>query len=519
MKLGDAIAIKVGSANQSRVYVGSTLVWPANYYYHIVSSSVVVHYSAGTQIYASGSNYAYITGDVQVRRGQVVIQTIEDAVLTPYFSSSSYFYLSGTEIHAYSRGVYEGSRRSLSVSVTYSTSEAVTGITVYQEANVETEGTPIVERHYGTPQSSTVSNNYLVSIGATAYTTQGGAAPAGGATTTLYWFASHDEVTTVTTPWDDVTTPVYNYTSGATRQGTPYVSDSGSDTTTSTNTVTDTPTISGSATGFSRSGTTVTIADRGTVTGALRSVTYTASNGSATPATVTIYQEANAVVSTVTTPTATLEFDYSGSMFPGDGGVFAVLATSFATTTTTYTSGAEEVVNEPYAADITTTNVESTSVSTVSGQTAFYITLGRGGSAARWVFVRLRDPNTNQTLVSISKRQEAYVAKEASFTAVVWPGGMPYTKGRVCYNFSVTSGSLTGATLTEVVLHYILNGGSETTVNVGSMSLQDMGGTALAELSSSPTFASGSTVESWFSATSIGGFDSISYPHTTTTVQ
>jgi hypothetical protein len=234
---------------------------------------------------------------------------------------------------------------------------------------------------------------------------------------------------------------------------------------------------------------------------------------------VTIYQEANAVVSTVTTPTATLEFDYSGSMFPGDGGVFAVLATSFATTTTTYTSGAEEVVNEPYAADITTTNVESTSVSTVSGQTAFYITLGRGGSAARWVFVRLRDPNTNQTLVSISKRQEAYVAKEASFTAVVWPGGMPYTKGRVCYNFSVTSGSLTGATLTEVVLHYILNGGSETTVNVGSMSLQDMGGTALAELSSSPTFASGSTVESWFSATSIGGFDSISYPHTTTTVQ
>lgn len=510
MKLGDAIAIKVGSANQSRVYVGSTLVWPANYYYHIVPSSVVVHYSAGTQIYASGSNYAYITGDVQVRRGQVVIQTIEDAVLTPYFSSSSYFYLSGTEIHAYSRGVYEGSRRSLSVSVTYSTSEAVTGLTVYQEANVETEGTPIVVRHYGTPQSSTVSNNYLVSIGATAYTTQGGAAPAGGATTTLYWFASHDEVTTVTTPWDDVTTPVYNYTSGATRQGTPYVSDSGSDTTTSTDTVTDTPTISGSATGFSRSGTTVTIADRGTSTGAMRSVTYTASNGSATPATVTIYQEANAVVSTVTTPTATLTLVYEGSTFPYEAADYLVDYTSYAETTRTYTSQASETTTEPFTSRATGTNC-TPSESTVSGSGRFSIHIAQSGSVQRWVILSLKDPSNNTTLVSINKRQDA---TPVTPTASIFPD--LDTDGRVRFRFVMTAGTFPGSvTVTGITYHW---DEATTATPSGDRSVSDITITSDGEavrLGVINTWFSGDSGVHWFSATGVTGMNisNITFPH------
>ena len=58
-----------------------------------------------------------------------------------------------------------------------------------------------------------------------------------------------------------------------------------------------TPTISGSGTGFSRSGSTVTAADRGTTTGGERSVTYTASY-EGTSDQVTIYQEANEITET-----------------------------------------------------------------------------------------------------------------------------------------------------------------------------------------------------------------------------
>jgi hypothetical protein len=53
-----------------------------------------------------------------------------------------------------------------------------------------------------------------------------------------------------------------------------------------------TPTISGSATGFSRNGTTVTVSNRGATTGNTRSVTYTASYGTASQS-VTITQGAN----------------------------------------------------------------------------------------------------------------------------------------------------------------------------------------------------------------------------------
>lgn len=74
-----------------------------------------------------------------------------------------------------------------------------------------------------------------------------------------------------------------------------YVYDSGSTTSWSTQYVT--PTISGSGTGFSRSGSTVTAANRGTTTGGQRSVTYRATYGAIFDE-VTISQEANEIVNT-----------------------------------------------------------------------------------------------------------------------------------------------------------------------------------------------------------------------------
>lgn len=74
-----------------------------------------------------------------------------------------------------------------------------------------------------------------------------------------------------------------------------YVYDSGSHSSWSTRYVT--PTISGSGTGFSRSGATVTAADRGTTTGGLRSVTYRATYDGEYDE-VTISQEANEITET-----------------------------------------------------------------------------------------------------------------------------------------------------------------------------------------------------------------------------
>lgn len=74
---------------------------------------------------------------------------------------------------------------------------------------------------------------------------------------------------------------------------TKYVWDSGDASYSTYNTSTSrTPSITGSATGFSLSGTTVTAADRGTEVGGTRSVTYTASYGGVSKS-VTIYQQEN----------------------------------------------------------------------------------------------------------------------------------------------------------------------------------------------------------------------------------
>lgn len=125
----------VGSTQVTALYLGDELLWPSGYSYHIVANTVAIHYSSGNQINAAGTNYAYFTGDVRLQRGQSIIQTISNAVLTPQSLSSAYFYVSGNEVHAYSRGTVSGAQRSISVSVTYAGSDPVTGGTVYQEAN------------------------------------------------------------------------------------------------------------------------------------------------------------------------------------------------------------------------------------------------------------------------------------------------------------------------------------------------------------------------------------------------
>jgi len=56
----------------------SQLVWPTTSYWRIVANTAQVRYSRYSEIYADGSNYAYITATVEEVRGQTVIQTVQN---------------------------------------------------------------------------------------------------------------------------------------------------------------------------------------------------------------------------------------------------------------------------------------------------------------------------------------------------------------------------------------------------------------------------------------------------------
>lgn len=518
----------VGTTQVSRLYLGSELVWPVNYTYNIVNATA--HFSSGSFIDAGvvgsqySGNYLYFTGTVRLQRGQTVIsETTEYLVPTVsntsdfnviYESSLGYYVVRGNNLGT----IPTSSLKTTTVSVTFATSASYTiPQSFVQERNIETEGTPTTERVNGTPTVTTEDYDYNVYINATSYASSSNPAPASGGSTILTYGASHTERQTTVTPWTDVTTPHYNYTSGATRDGTPYISDSGSTTTYGTPVgVQDTPTISGSATGFSRSGSTVTIESRRTTPGQLRSVTYTASNGSASPMSVSIYQEANAIISTVVEPHLELAWDYSGSTFPGDGGVFGVTYRSEAKTTYTYTSRESTESSEPITSNVTSTNC-TPSVNTVSGYGGFSVTIARAGSSRRWVFCRITEP-TSQEYISISKQQEAYVPpvqNVATFEPYIWanpPQGSPYVRGYVYYLLTIMSGSVSQSTFTNVYLHWQVDGGLEQSLYLGDVSVSETtteyGILVPSSGATIPTFTSG-TIKAWFTITGNGDFDTV----------
>ena len=310
MKLEDATAIKVGSASASKVYVGGTLVWPSNYYYNILNATV--NYSSGSTLNAGvvgsnySGNYAYVTGTVRIQRGQVVISETTE-YLVPTVSNTSDFNV----IYDYTLGYYiirgnnlgtseTSAIKSSSVSATYSSSAAYTGLTVTQERNIKTEGTPDVEIYYDPAQTTTSDDNYaFADFRLSRYSTAANGCAARGDSqgALLIINASHQHHETVSQNWTEVTTPHYTYTSGATQTGTPYVSDSGTNTNTTTTTVSDTvtPYFVGSHDGFSFNGNWIPIESEGTeIFTDGRSAVIRGDNGTAS-ATVTIYQRPNVV--------------------------------------------------------------------------------------------------------------------------------------------------------------------------------------------------------------------------------
>ena len=209
--------------------------------------------------------------------------------------------------------VTSGSAVTMSETVTWTPTSSYNSAGT-KTATATTKGTPTQEANTATT-STVYDGTITVSISASAGTSSSSPLSAGGGTSTLSYSASQ---------------------AGRTK----YVWTSGDTSYSSYNTSTSrTPSVTGSATGFSLSGTTVTAADRGTTTGDVRSVTYTASYGDVSKS-VTIYQQANvanasSAITAYGVPTVTVS-----NSFTAGGGSATFSATVSNTVQYYYTSGA-----------------------------------------------------------------------------------------------------------------------------------------------------------------------------------
>ena len=174
-----------------------------------------------------------------------------DTLPNPTVSSSSY----STAVSAPSLGTTVKSRTQVGTLTYYYTCNGKQGsvsAAVYQAANAAT----------------TISyGSWIISVSANRYTSSASACPASGGTATITRSASR--------------TRIQNYTSGATS---------------ALSAETATPTLSISGAGFTLSGTTVTIASRGTTIGATRSATVTATISGVSKS-VVLHQAQNTVLS------------------------------------------------------------------------------------------------------------------------------------------------------------------------------------------------------------------------------
>ena len=282
------------------------VVWPVAQpvvtTYVVVASSVYYLFSnSGNILLASGSNYAQVYGTVLVKENGETVNTLYDQRLDVHLPSGSPFYVSNNRIFGNNLGTTVTSQQESYVNVTYSTSASVQASTkIYQEANEDSTSTVTGEKVYDYQHQTVSYRDYGISFSANRYYSSSSRCPAYGGTAGLSLSAWHWEDTV--TPWTQTTTTTHTFTSTASYTETSTTS--GSDATGSTQ-VSDSAVISGSATGFSRSGNNVTIASyvtNSTNWAVGRSVTYTATvtkhDNTTLTSSLTIYQDPDSISAT-----------------------------------------------------------------------------------------------------------------------------------------------------------------------------------------------------------------------------
>lgn len=427
MVLNEADDIRLGTTQMDKVYLGDTQVWPTSQPITYVITSAYVYYTGDgltNRLYASGLNYAYVLGTVEVRQGGTVIQTLTNVTLTPTVGSSQRIFAQGYYIYAQGLGTTPYNSETVSVTASYpgASPYSVSG-GVTQEGN-QIEGTTyeyntVYDTAHRYSTWSPVAGTYFATITSSKYTSTATACYAGGngsaGENILTIVAGHTEQETVHTPYTTYRRPKYTWTSTSQSYGewTTYTTGV-EDTTGEDTTVADTPSISVSDNYFTISGTNVKIPSEGTTPyNDGRSVLITATNNTGSGS-VRIYQEANAPGAWTYVDDITLSMpDVSGNI-PQAGGTFDVDYTSRRDGTRTWASGATETTsNAPIISEVTGTNCTPSVNTVTNGSGTFTITVPANNTQGLQVSVTLSSQGRNP--VTLTKTQE-YVPTGTTFT-------------------------------------------------------------------------------------------------------
>ena len=388
MTVDDIQDAKVGTSQVTAIYLGDTLIWPtAAYTYEITAA--LLYYSSGNILDAGvqgsyySSNFAYVMGTVRVKRGDTVVETLYDKVLTPEVLNTTDFEVRhGEDIYAYNLGGTKTTAVKYSaVRATYRGSEPFSLTTQVQQEINEEHITVSTDWREGSPEitSMEVSGTRYVDLVISDYTASSGrTCPAYGGSTGMSAYGAHQMAYYSSTPSYEWVTYYYSYTSGYT-----HTSSSATGNTRWTDPVrvsdpwdvNDTITIDlPSWLHYNSTNRVLTIDSEGTTeyqNG--RSYLVVAHNGSVTDS-ERVYQQYN-VIEQTTTAYDIYAHIVRSSAFPADGGTFPVNYHARKTTTNVYTSGeptSSSLGVESYIAAspdnyVTVTDAQGNILNTVTG--------------------------------------------------------------------------------------------------------------------------------------------------------
>jgi hypothetical protein len=355
MVLNECDDIRLGSDQVDAVYLGEDLIWPLGEYTYEVLTAVL-YYSSGNILDAGvagsyySSNYAYVQGNVRVKRGGTVVETKYDVILTPTLSNNSDFVVfNDGSICAFNlRDNVTSAVKYAYIQASYRTSEPFSlSSRVEQEINTDTI-TSSSEWIEGDPEITIneVSGSRYVDLVIGDYTPDqpGRVCPAYGGQASMVYYGAHDMARYSSTPTIQWTTYHHSYTSGYTYDSDPTptgevwspvemvgqpwsVDDKNSIVLSMPSWLT-----------YDSSQNLLLIASEGTTTVQNgRTGTVTATNGSVSDST-TVTQQYNRQESTSTAYDTYVHIVRS-SAFPAAGGTYPVNYHSRKTTTIVYTSG------------------------------------------------------------------------------------------------------------------------------------------------------------------------------------
>jgi len=414
IKIGtsDVTDIKIGTTNVNTVYIGSTVIWQRGYSYQL---ELGISYSAGTYILASGTRTATLTVTRKTYINSVYQSELDqlvdaDSVTFTYEPSGTDFSATRTSVGTYtisaqSRGTTVSIETDATIRVNYTPSGAsqiYETTTVSQEAN--TKGTTPVDSW--TETTISLSTSYTDTYASAAGASWTATATGKEQDYVKYQYTSLEYVTET----DGLERAIQQSLINITVDGTG---------------------LSGSGNG---AGNTLSWADRGTTPGSIRSGTVTATYNTYTDS-KTVYQEANAVVSSTNYVITTLYLDDVNGNIEISSDADSIHVTGGGTYTKTYTSGST-------AQDSFSLGASDISVSgTGFNYSNFYITVSENTGDERYCTVT--GSYSGATSVQRTITQAAFVVQSPELSIV------SYSRNVLELTMKCTITDDGGATITE----------------------------------------------------------------------